>query len=512
MFKTCRRIDCTGTVVTGQLKLVKVFSFYFHLHPRHSNVQFQMFARAGVPAFPLALKLNSKRLHGHDYFSGAYSYYFNDIIKFIKLNLTIVTANDGYGTCFANGTCSGLPGLLSEDKVDFTLFAIDPNFGSDVPITSTSPFIQGPIGSVLSISIQSMPKINSHTEKVDIFEIYRELSIWVVVLIVLLLLVVLLLSRIRLSNSNRRTIHQDQKLTLFALIDAIFNAKYLPSSPIQYIFFIDSTLLTFVSIMKIINNSSVNSDVIKIEPAKYYETLEQFILAAEAHQLDIYVIEGLQVQSEFLNRPEDIYRRIARVVKQQHRNRSLRILEDIIKGKSALMSTNLISTYAQSLLCTINKNSVRQMKWMDPPISESWNVLGFNTNISLPLRTLMSRTYMSLFESGLSGEFDRKSNRIIVNDLFGNIPNLLTNCLSQLTTVKSEANSFESMYNNLTLERSGLLFKMMTFAALIATLINCFECILHRFRSRLKKGQNVRRMRRHKQVACKECKLDYRFN
>lgn len=96
---------------------------------------FKMSVRVGVVDFPIALSINQNRETFYDGFNGAYSYYLNGIIKFLKLNLTIVMTSD-FGSCFANGTCDGLSGLLAENKVDFGIFPVDINYGPDVPVNS----------------------------------------------------------------------------------------------------------------------------------------------------------------------------------------------------------------------------------------------------------------------------------------------------------------------------------------------------------------------------------------
>lgn len=89
-----------------------------------------------------------------------------------------------FGSCFANGTCDGLSGLLAENKVDFGIFPVDINYGPDVPVNSTVPFVRGPVCHTVSMTVQSLPWQKEQISEIDILQIYRDTSIFVVSLLI----------------------------------------------------------------------------------------------------------------------------------------------------------------------------------------------------------------------------------------------------------------------------------------------------------------------------------------
>lgn len=434
-----------------------------------------MAVRAGIVDFPFALFVNSNRRTSYDYFVGPYAYYWNDIIKFIKVNLTIVVKKD-YGTCFSNGKCNGIPGLLHENQIDFSFTTIDPNFGPDVPISSETPFLLGPTSGVVAITVQSLPIVKTKVTKLDALQVYREMSPAAHLLCVLFLIFVFALINFPLPRVNRRLQMKvkNWQMDFFSIIDVVFNGRYVALPILLYYVFTFTSLLMFISLMKMIICGSTNSDVTKIEPPKYYGRIEEFITAAEGQKFDIYVLKYLRVQSEFLKRPEPIYRRISKIAKKLSRAKVVRLVHFMATKSDVLLDTELSASFIQSLFCAFRKDLAFDLKLMDPPMTESLLFLGLNSNISISLKHLLVKTYTILFESGLAREFDRHSYRHVTASMLGN-SRLLINCYSALSRRQWTTDKLQSTSKMFTMDKASIIFKILLLVYPLSLVFYYFE-------------------------------------
>lgn len=440
-----------------------------------------MSATVGLVKLDFALYLNPVRKTSYDYFKGSYAYYWNEVMKFLKLNLTISLASD-YGNCYANGTCTGVVGMLSKGEVDFSLTPVAPSLSPDFPVTSTSPFTRGPVNGLIFITIQSLPRVQKIEKRLDMLQVYRDLPLSVLLFSFIFLLSIWLLCRIPLPKLGKRfrLKRRKYKLHLFAFADAFFNSTSLPLPSLGHLLCIYLSLICFITVLKNALSSSINSDVIKVEPAKYYETLKEFVSAAEKGKITIHYGQGLRAITELSMRRESIYRRTVRVSKSEPPTGVLTVVGRMFDGLGVFLGSHINTEWIKAYLCFSKRQQAQLLKLMDPPISESICVLGLKNNITRSLKNLLTKAYSILFESGMSKDYERKCNIWMVLNVLGwsqYFP--LMNCYGNMEAVKSQTSELESKSNILTYDKAKVIFQLLASIFFCALLVNLLESVLY---------------------------------
>ena len=434
--------------------------------------------RVGLVEFTANLQVNrANKWPEINYLTGPSGRFHNSLLAALKINATFVLENQ-IGDCYSNATCNGLVGLLDTGQADFSLLPLPHDFDEGYPVSFRRPFIPGPFGLESYIAFESMPIVNRSVRKVDVLHFYKSTDSLVYVILLLSIWTIYAVNKLRLHKRRKSvSIKIFQTKTLFFFFESFFSNRSNNLSKFAHLNILFITFFALITLVTHLINASINSEAIRVNPAKYYQNLEQLVSAAEKNQAVIYSHSGLYIQSKLVRRSNTIYGRLAKIAKFISKDSMFEMPQKLINSTYVLIASGELLSATNVLLCDERTKSISLNLKESKPFHKVQGVLAMSSNISLHSKKRIERIYTYAFEWHLMNLYQSKISECIAESMNTISRDEVIRCQWQKSLAPKEIDSLENSFSVILFDSEVILFKVYFFSCLIATFAFVFECI-----------------------------------
>lgn len=381
-------------------------------------------AKVAMMEFASLVRFNKNRKSYKDkYFVGVNPDYYNDVMRHLNLNATLIKARR-FGTCYSNGSCSGIFSLIQSGKADFSLPALPFTISPNVSISSRHPIYHGPLVTDDPLRITGLPITDSKYIDLDVLQIYKATPSIVYSMMIMIFFVVYFINKIPFYGRRRR------KVTFFSLFSTLINNKLISrpkllSSSVAIAMY--SFLVLFI--LKIMSGS-INSDMMKVYPDQYYETLEQLVDDLELNKVQVRCVKYHRADS-FISGRDDLilYKKLYSSMKYVSRMAVFKLPKIMLKHHpTTFIDFRLMSSLIKSLFCGHDKKLYIRLHH-SKPFFVYQTAIAMNSNISFALRQRVINIFNRVTEGRILYQHYKKV--VIASSSLAKIsPTSLVNCRS----------------------------------------------------------------------------------
>lgn len=384
-------------------------------------------AKVAMMPFTHTIDFNlNRKSHNDPYFIGSYSGFFNHIMKHLNLNASLVKSNV-IGTCYSNGTCNGFFSLLLNGQADFSLLSLPYQFAPGVHISTHEPVAYGPFSNVDSMKMLSLPIKNQRVIQMDALQIYEDTSLFVYFIFFSFFFTSYILLNWPFNNKRSKNI------SFFSLVSALLNNKLIPRQRFVHSTIVLWSFFLFIFFLVKIINGSVNSDLMKVFPEKYYETLDELIDDIYLGKSHVIGIKNYRAHSAISGRREFIFKKL--LVKLISNVNTFAIPTYMVNNQpTVFIGFKITSEIQKALFCGTYNSHYFQLDQSEPFLSYQ-QAYAMSHNISWQLRRRIYSTFNSIFESDLLSVYHEEITTKSIG-LVGVPKTTLYNCRSKLEIEK----------------------------------------------------------------------------
>lgn len=418
--------------------------------------------------FPNIAFNNQRKGPSDDYFVGLSSSYYNNIMRKLDLNATLIKSQT-IGTCHTNGSCSGLFSLLKTGVADFSLLPLPYQMAINAPVSSDDPVVYGPFSNVESIRILSLPITMKRVVKVDLMQIYVDTSYYVYLVMILSILLIYIISNWPFYSNKKR------KITLFSLSTVFINNQLISRPKIFHSFIMICFYYIFTTLVIKIVCGSINSELIKVYPEKYYESLKQLVNDIEMGKARANCVNNYRAHSTMLARDEVYFKKLMRRI-ETFNTRTL-IASEMKINSSALVAFDGTISFIKTFFCGFFESYYFSLHQSEPILTQQ-TAIAMSSKINPLLRQRVTSIFTRIFHSGLFSKYIT-----IVNLNTASICNVLTNsihnCESKLKSIKYHKQQV-TLPMSINLDSTLIIIKFYIAISTVAYFINKCECLVHK--------------------------------
>ena len=429
---------------------------------------------------PNVLFNNKRKRWTDDYLIGANSDYYNEILKYLKVNATLVESTE-FGSCKANGTCSGLYSLLQTGQADFSLLGLSYAFSPDVPISSTEPFIHGPLEKEISILMLSLPMNNGREINLHVLQTFKEIPPYLYFVFWFLFLLILVIVKCPLFKTKR--------VSMFHMISNVLNNKSIPRPHLIHSFLAMSVFLLLVLLTSKIIMVFFKCDLMRISPNEYYQSLEHLVQGLQAGRAQAYCFRNLRTASQISSRSEPVYKKLASFIKHVQLEEIKTIVGWMIDKRAVFLATQITSSIVQSVVCRYYRRSYTELEQSKSFLSY-FTSLAMSKNINPQLRTRVHNAFNIVFEKAIASHYDERIKKGNLARL--EIPENTIAMCELMVRYKRYNEKLISPAKAIDLRAFEILFKFQLFFCTIACILLVLELFVAHL-GRCKKRHDLRR-------------------
>ena len=314
------------------------------------------------------------------YFTGPKSDYFNDLMKHLNLNATLLKAKN-FGNCNVSDNCTGIYSTVQKGQADFSLLIVPYYFAPGI--------IYGPYGYPQTSSILSLPVIERSITRLDVLQIftYTPLSVYVV-------FIFLILSLYMILNATRK---KNSRTSLFSLFSTFINYFSIPRPRLAHSILVMILFLFLITFLTRIIFCSIDANLIKMNPAKYLESLEEVLEAVLEGKVRVYCIKNMRAHSAMLNRHENIFKQLLSRMKHVTRPEIGNLTLFMVQKPTVVLEIQSMIGIIEGLFCGLYKNLY--IKLRTKPFLVAHTALTMNSNISNELRRRVTKVFSNALET-----------------------------------------------------------------------------------------------------------------
>lgn len=353
--------------------------------------------------FPLVLINRDRKNPQDDYFVGSAAAFYNDIVNYLNINITLLETDD-FGTCYINGTCTGLFAMLQSGEADFSLVSLPYTFIPEMPINSSNPVVHGPFSFEDQMTMISLPITQKTFVTLDVLQTFTSTSFD---LYLIFLAIIFLIYQLVNWPIFRRIRKNSKRISLFTLFSNCINKKPIKRPRIYHSVIAISSFLTLAALITMIICSSVNSDLMKIYPEEYYKTIHQLVNDIEHGKAQVRCMKYFRADSALAGQNEPVFIKLFSKMKYINRQTIIEIPLLMKRNRTVFVGFKQTTRILESLFCGWDKKNHLLLDRSEPFLIHKTSI-AFGWRISSQLRLRVAAIFNSIFERHMFNEYQKK--------------------------------------------------------------------------------------------------------
>lgn len=451
-------------------------------------------ARVAMMEISPNIKFNRNRTtFNDDYFKGMAPWYFNDLMRHLNLNASLVKSPI-FGSCRDDTNCTGLYSILQNDLADFSLMSVPYTYTPGVQV------IYGPYGTTQEASMLSLPIKNSTITKLDVFTLFTSTPVHIYLVIGLLFLILLVI--INLFANSR------SQLTFFSIYSNFFNRDHIRRPRLPHTIVAVLIYFFFITFLNLIINCSYDSNLIKKNPAEHFKVLNDLVKPLDKGKIQIYCIKNMRANSAMMARHEWIFKKLLSKMKYVSR-RDINKIPEIMKEKQTVfIEIASMHQIVKNLFCGRGRNFSRLYNKLKSsnPVLVVHTAIAMSPKINFQLKKRVFNVFNTAFEANLQMKYfqhlainSARNNKLKVNKLF--------NCQSKLEFKRYRNKDVLKNVHPVEMDEIGVLFKLQLFLWLIASVVHIKSIVNQKMSKKNKKRKPVLLKPRQNKISPKNALL-----